>query len=115
VAWTTLTIDTLQGNTFEFIDVDAAGLPHRFYRVLPLDALFSTGPLRVAHPMVHPNGQFSVEVRGPAGVPFVLESSEELDIWTRLAPGQIVGDSYLFEDADAPAYARRFYRAVPAP
>lgn len=113
VAWTTLAIDTMQGNLFEFVDAEAMGLSHQFYRVLPLDALFSNRPLRVGHPMAHPDGLFSVEVRGPAGLPFALEGSEDLENWTRLAAGQIVGDSFWFGDPDAPGAARRFYRAMP--
>jgi hypothetical protein len=113
VTWTTLATDTVQGRVFEFIDAEAAVLPRRFFRVLPLDALYSNGPLRAAHPIAYPSGLFSVEVNGPPGLPFALEGSEDLENWTRLTEEQIVGDSFRFEDRDAPSFARRFYRAMP--
>jgi hypothetical protein len=111
VEWNTLAIDTLQGDVVDFVDADAVNLPQRFYRVLPLDAVFTNGPLRLTDPTTYPGGFFALSVRGQAGLPFVLEASEDFENWTRLTARQIAGESFRFGDGDSPASARRFYRA----
>jgi hypothetical protein len=111
--WTILTIDTLFGTWEEFLDSDAKTLPHRFYRVRPLEALFSPAHLSVATETFVSNSSFSVRILGRPGEPFKLESSEDLEIWTERSRGILVGESEQFIDLTSYAENHRFYRAIP--
>ena len=112
VNWTALVIDTLQGDYVEFLDRDAALWSQRFYRVLPLEALFSPAGLRVAAD-TSVVGRFGIQIFGAAGQPVALEASSDLEAWEDLYRGIVVGDGIRFFDPVVPGVAHRFYRATP--
>lgn len=113
VNWTTVAIDTLLGNGQSFVDDEAADFPWRFYRVLPLEAALANPRLRVGAGALTGDGTFSVQIIGPGGQPFVLESSTNLVNWTEIARSLLIGDSLDHVDAQAASFRERFYRALP--
>jgi hypothetical protein len=113
--WETLAIDTMVTGIVDFMDADAASYPQRFYRVVPLDTLFSPSGLRIALPPGPVTGGFSVRILGPAGQPFSLRATSDLVQWEEISRGWITGDWVDFLDADASSHPVRFYQVVPLP
>ncbi len=94
-------------------DNDATRFPQRFYRVLPLEALFGQPDLRVVPRGGIGSGAFLVRVLGTGGQPFVLHASSDLETWNELVKGVIIGDFFDFSDSEAINFSKRFYRASP--
>lgn len=115
IDWETIAIDTLQGQSALFTAEDTAQFPYRFFRVVPLEALFSPSGLtvRLASPDV--SGGAMVQVSGPAGQPFRLRASSDLTHWQDIHIGWIIGDYVDALDAEASRYPARFYQAAPWP
>jgi hypothetical protein len=112
IDWTTVAIDTMQGGSMSWVDPDAPRWPQRFYRVLPLEALFLS-PLHVAVGPGSPGSGFPVRVIGPSGQPFTLQTSEDLLSWRDFTRALLTGEHLDFSDGDLANRTRRFYRAVP--
>jgi hypothetical protein len=115
VDWESVAIDTLQGRTADLLDADAAQFPHRFYRVLPLDAVLSPARqgLRVA--LSDFEGIMALRISGPPAQPFRLLASPDLAHWHEVGRGWIVGEFVPFMDPEGSSYPVRFYRAEPLP
>ena len=84
VDWTTVLIDTLLGNSQDFVDSEAGSLPWRFYRVVPLEAVLGSPRLHVGPGQFDGSGAFSVRVIGSGGQPFTFQASTNLVNWTDL-------------------------------
>jgi hypothetical protein len=113
--WDTLAIDTLLGASTAFLDEDAALFPHRFYRVLPLEAVLAPAGLRLGVAPSTASGGFTVRISGPAGQPFTLRVSSDLIHWEEINRGWIIGDSVDLLDDGAAGLPARFYQVVPLP
>ncbi len=111
VDWTTVSIDTLLGNSQDFVDAEAGSLPWRFYRVLPLEALLAKR-LHVEAGTLDGSGAFSVRVIGQGGQPFMVQASTNLMNWTELTRGILIGDLFDFRDPPSASLPERFYRAL---
>ena len=114
VDWQTITVDTVQGDDTKFIDEDAGLFPHRFYRVLPLEAVLSPSRLTVSLNPSDPGG-VTARIAGPAGQPFSLRASSDLVHWQEINRGWVTGDYMEYVDADATGLAARFYQVAPLP
>jgi hypothetical protein len=112
IEWRTLVIDTMQTTTLVFDDPEATRYPHRFYRVLPLEALAPEPPLHVEAGSPDLPG-FAVRVVGPGGQPFSLQASTNLVEWTPLTRALLRGNSFQFIDIESQTMPSRFYRALP--
>jgi len=110
VNWDSILVDTMLGNRAEVIDSDSGLFDKRFYRLLPMDALFSQAHL-VADPPGRASGGFLVPVKGPAGQPFSLQASTNLVDWVELDRGYLTDRPTEILDADQ--LPLRFYRAEP--
>jgi hypothetical protein len=64
-------------------------------------------------PFLLPDGTFHLNAPGPDGAWFAVESSPDLINWTPVCTNQVVEGSIDFVDANAPATAHLFYKAVP--
>ena len=113
VDWTNVYIDTLFGSSADYLDSNTAHFPQRFYRALPLEALFARPGLRVVPGIGIGAGAFPVRVLGSGGQPFLLQTSTDLQTWLELSQGLIIGDYFDFFDSEAINFPNRFYRAVP--
>jgi hypothetical protein len=111
--WVNVVIDTFLDDTLEYTDSDAAAFPQRFYRVLPLDSVFSSRVVQVAVAQPLSAGHFQVRVLGPSGQPFVLQTSTNLLEWSEVTRGFIYGGQFDRSESIAPADEKRFYRALP--
>ena len=98
------------GNRAEVIDSDSGLFDKRFYRLLPMDALFSQARLTARDPRAGLSG-FLVPVKGPAGQPFSLQASTNLVDWVELDRGYLTDRPTEILDADQ--LPLRFYRAEP--
>ncbi|MEI8044085.1 MAG: hypothetical protein WCL11_21925, partial [Verrucomicrobiota bacterium] len=110
VNWDSILVDTMFGNLAEVIDSDSGLFDKRFYRLLPMDALFSQAHL-IADPPGRTSGGFLVPVKGPAGQPFSLQASTNLVDWVELDRGYLTDRPAEILDADQ--LPLRFYRAEP--
>ena len=111
--WESIGFNSLSGGAFDFIDIDTQGFPARFYRVLPLDAVLDTLALQVLGTDASTNGAVVVRIGGPAGQPFYLQASTDLQNWSDLTRGVIVDDEFDFLDASGGQLPSRVYRVIP--
>jgi hypothetical protein len=112
VNWEPLLVDTMPSTLSEIIDVDAGAFGNRFYRLLPLEALFEPIQLSVDLPK-WTSGEILVPVLGPAGAPFRLQCSTDLVDWVELERGFLTGTRIEIQDNDQ--VPQRFYRVEPLP
>lgn len=115
VDWETLALDTVLGADTKYLDQQAALFPRRFYRVLPLEAVFS--PTRLAQTAISlpATGRIVVRISGPAGQPFSLRASSDLIHWTEIARGWVTDEFVDFLQDEGPGWSARFYQVVPWP
>jgi hypothetical protein len=115
VDWETLAVDTMLGEQVLFVDNGAPGSPQRFYRVMPLESLAPSAPLRTVVAPFAPGGGVRVRITGEPGQPFRLRASSDLIHWVELTRNWISGDSADFLDTDAATLPCRFYETAPLP
>lgn len=115
VDWETLAVDTVLGGQVLFVDNGVPRSPQRFYRVMPLESLAPTAPLRAVVTPFAPGGGVRVRITGEPGQPFRLRASSDLIHWVELTRNWISGDSADFLDTDAASLPFRFYETAPLP
>jgi len=111
--WTTIDTDTLQASSLDYIDTTAIGHPARFYRLLPLDTVDNDQPFALLSPTSNPANGFSLNLTGPSGTPFLIQSSTNLTDWYNLTSGVLIDNAFNYTDFAAPNYPQRFYRTLP--
>jgi hypothetical protein len=111
--WTTVMIDTLLGNSQEWIDIDTASGPWRFYRAVGLEAVLGNPQMHVRAGQFDGSGTFSVRVLGSGGQPFMLQASTNLMNWIEIKRDILIGDLLDFRDPHSASVPERFYRALP--
>ena len=111
--WTTIDTDTLQASSLDYIDATTIGHPVRFYRLLPLDTVDNNQPFALLSPTSNPANGFSLNLTGPSGTPFLIQSSTNLTDWYNLTSGVLIDNAFNYTDFAAPNYPQRFYRTLP--
>jgi len=105
--WMTVLIDTLQTPVQEVV------LPPGNYRLIPLEDLLLKAPLSVVCARATAEQPATVSVTGSPGQPFVLEGSEDMQVWTSLHADILTCSPLtLRDDASLPLHCR-FYRVRP--
>ncbi len=112
IHWETIWTDTIISSNFVFTDAEATTLPRRFYRTLPLEAIYYQSPLVLQAEPMQSKTEFSFTMTGTAGQVYLIQASTNLVDWIDLTNGTLSGDTLNFTDPDAALFDRRFYRAV---
>ncbi len=73
------------------------------------------GPPRLASGVMHPDGQFELQILGAAGASYVLQVSTNFLDWPSLATNTLTDTSVNFTDGQATNSPGRFYRAARVP
>src|SRR6266545_6678531 len=73
------------------------------------------GPPRLASGVMHPDGQFELQILGAAGASYVLQFSTNLLDWPSLVTNTLTGASVNFTAGQATNSPGRFYRAAWVP
>jgi hypothetical protein len=66
--------------------------------------------LRIASPLITPDGRFVLHLQGKYGARYQLEWSSDLVHWKPFSAGVLTNDSVEVIDPEAGAVATRFYR-----
>ncbi|MDB6121634.1 MAG: regulator of chromosome condensation [Pedosphaera sp.] len=72
---------------------------------------FSNSPPTLSQPLISGN-QFHFHLTGSAGRNYRIESSTNLTFWEILRTNAAIGGGFDFVDTNAPAFQRRYYRAL---
>lgn len=110
--WTTIATVTNVTGTLDFADPNSPSFKQRFYRVVLPTA--TPQSLVLANSLRLTNGQFQFNVIGPVSQVLRIEATtnQAFTGWSTLATLTNTSGTNLFTDTTAPAYPRRFYRAV---
>ncbi|MEO6035314.1 MAG: chitobiase/beta-hexosaminidase C-terminal domain-containing protein [Verrucomicrobiota bacterium] len=71
--------------------------------------------LQMKAPKRTSNGQFQIDISGPAGQQFMIQASTDLSNWTTLSTNTIGSSTFSFVDSTPASTGMRFYRAVQVP
>jgi hypothetical protein len=108
--WIPVATNSPSGSFFQYLDTEAPALPQRYFRAVRLEHLFDSLGLSVSRT----NRQARLTVSGAQpGHTLVLQASEDLRQWISLSTNTpTIVTNWLVLDTNAPAFHKRFYRAV---
>jgi len=96
------------------IQLDWAAIPGRLYQVQTVGSLPPQAPPALSGSFAPLSGAFTLHIKAPDDVPYVIQASTNLSAWTSLHTNAAGGDMDWL-DSSSTQSARRFYRTLIPP
>ncbi len=110
VDWVPVFTNTPTGSRFDYLDANTSSFRQRFYHVAMLDHLFDA--MKLSLNPTNRRATLTLRNAQPSHT-LVLQASEDLRHWTSLSTNTPTAvTNWQFLDTNAPAFDKRFYRAV---
>ena len=100
--------------TNHLVQLEWAAIPGRLYQVQSSTLALPQGPPRLSGSMDTLDGTFTLHVDAPTNLPYVIQVSSNLNVWTS-SYTNLAGGYRDWPDPAAAQSARRFYRTVVLP
>lgn len=109
--WSNLATYTLTLNPLTITDPTAAGVPIRFYRLLPI----SSAGGALSSVQMSSGGQLTFSYPTTAGRTYVLQNSTNLTTWGEILTNVAAGSSLSYTNLISPLVPKQFFRVMELP